>query len=96
MVLSEMKKTSQFSKNFIKNCRKIVMQDIFLKFNFNTLTNCMTFTMNYHFFKKKIKIRKIEKLEANLHDKKRICDTCKKFNINIKSRISIDKNANSH
>ena len=45
------------------------MMDIFLKLIFNTPKIYITFTMIYHFYLKKMKIEKVEKLIANLHDK---------------------------
>ena len=39
----------------------------------------------------KMKNEKVEKLIENLHDKKRICDTHKKFKASTKSWISITK-----
>ena len=43
--------------------------DIFLKLIFNTPKINITFTMIYHFYLEKMKIEKVEKLIANLHDK---------------------------
>ena len=42
----------------------------FLDLIFNSLKNCMTFKMIYHFLPEKMKIEKVEKLVANLHDEK--------------------------
>ena len=46
-----------------------VMKGIFLKLMFNILKMYMIFIMIYNFYQKKLKIRKVEKLVANLHDK---------------------------
>ena len=46
---------------------RIVMKDIFLKIMFNIY---MTFTNDLPFLPKRIKIEKVEKVVANLHDKK--------------------------
>ena len=48
---------------------KKVMKDNFLKLLSNILKNCMTLTMSCHFYLKKRKLKKIEMLLANLHDK---------------------------
>ena len=45
------------------------MKGIFLKLMFNILKMYMIFIMIYNFYQKKLKIRKVEKLVANLHDK---------------------------
>ena len=45
------------------------MNDIFLKLMFNMLKRYMTFTMIYGFLPQRMKIEKVEKLLANLHDK---------------------------
>ena len=44
-----------------------VIKDILLKLMFNILKNYMTFTMIYQVFPERMKI--VEKLVANLHDK---------------------------
>ena len=44
------------------------MKNFFSKLMFNTLKNYMNF-MIYHFYLKRIKIEKVEKLVTNLHDK---------------------------
>ena len=49
---------------------KIEKKDIFLKLIFNILKYDMIFTMINHFFLKKMKIEKFEKLLANLYSKK--------------------------
>ena len=49
---------------------KAVMKDCLLKLMFNILKNYVTFTMIYHFLPERMKIEKVEKLVANLHDKK--------------------------
>ena len=64
------------NKDFIM---KIVIKDTFSKPLFNIQKNCMNL-MIYSFSLKKIKIGKVEKLIANLHDQKRICYTFKTRN----------------
>ena len=61
--------TSQFNEDFIKTILKKDMRDIFSKLMFNILKNDMNFIMIYHFHQKNMKIKKIEKLVTNLHDK---------------------------
>ena len=45
------------------------MKCTFLKLMFNIMKDYMNFIIVYHFYQKKMKIEKVEKLEANLHDK---------------------------
>ena len=45
------------------------------------------------FSSERIKILKVEKLVANLRDRKWICYTNKNFKTSTKSRISLEKNA---
>ena len=47
---------------------KKVMKDIFSKLMSNELKNYMNFIMIYHFYQKRMKIEKVERLLANLHD----------------------------
>ena len=49
---------------------KIVMKDIFLKLMFNILKNSRNPHNDLQFLLERIKIEKVEKLVANLHDKK--------------------------
>ena len=48
---------------------KKVLKDIFVKMMFNILNIYMNFIMIYHFYQKKMKIEKVEKRAASLHDK---------------------------
>ena len=48
---------------------KKLMDDIFSKLMFNILKDYINFILLYHFYQKKMKIEKVEKLVANLHDK---------------------------
>ena len=45
-----------------------VMKDIFSKLMSNELKNYMNFIMIYHFYQKRMKIEKVERLLANLRD----------------------------
>ena len=45
------------------------MKCTFLKLMFNIMKNYMNFIIVYQFYQKKMKTAKVEKLEANLHDK---------------------------
>ena len=63
---------NQCNKDFKKKKKTImnkIMNDIFLKLMFNMLKRYMTFTMIYGFLPQRMKIEKVEKLLANLHDK---------------------------
>ena len=71
---------------------KIVMKDISLKLMFNIIKNC-----NDLLFLQRIKIEQVEKLVADLHDKKRMSHTHEKFKRSIiKSWISSEKSAQCH
>ena len=69
--------TSSFNEDFLKKLFKIlmkrrswnVMNDIFLTFMFSTMENYMNFTMTCHFLPERMKLEKVEKPVANLHDK---------------------------
>ena len=49
------------------------------------------FHNNLPFLPERMKIQKVGKLVGNLHDKKRICRSLKKFKASIKSWISLKK-----
>ena len=63
--------TSEFDENFKKIIMKKVMKDISLKLISNTQKIYITFTMIYNlpFLPERIKMQKVKKLVANLHDK---------------------------
>ena len=61
--------TSQLMKISRKAITKIVMEGIFLKSMFNILKNYIAFKIIY-VLSERMKIEKVEKLVANLHDKK--------------------------
>ena len=48
---------------------KKVMKDIFLNLKSNTYKVYMTSTIIYHFYLKELKLKKVKKFIANLHDK---------------------------
>ena len=48
---------------------KKVTKDVFSKFLFSTPKNYMNFIMIYHFYQKERKLKKEEKLVANLYNK---------------------------
>ena len=56
------KDISQFNEYFIKNYKKKVTKDIFMKLMFNTLKNYMNFIMVYHFYLKERKLKKSKNL----------------------------------
>ena len=61
---------SAFNEDFIKSfIDKKKMNDILFKRIFSIPKICITFTMNYHFYQKEWKLKKVEKIVANLHDK---------------------------
>ena len=53
------KDTAQFNEDLIKNYR---IDDIFLKLIFNILKSYMIFTMIYHFYQKKTKLKQSKSL----------------------------------
>ena len=66
------------------------MKDILLKLMFSILQNNMNFIMTYHFLPERMKIEKVGKFIANLHDK---TEYVKKFKASIKSWISFEKSS---
>ena len=65
------KNASKFNKDFIRKAiMKIVMKDIFLQLMLNILKNYMIFTMIYLFLSERMKIENVDKVAADLHDKK--------------------------
>ena len=61
---------SEFDERFTKVIMEKVMKDIFLKFIFSTLKIYIKPKTICHFLPEKRKIGKVEKLVANLHEKK--------------------------
>ena len=73
---------------------KKVMKDIFSKLIFNILKNYMNFTMIYHFYLKESKLKKVEKLVTNLHDKTEYFIPIRGLiKASIKSRINFEKSS---
>ena len=69
-VLSGLKMYHNLVKILWKTVMKIVMKDILLKLMFNILKKYPSFTMICPFLCEIMKIEKVEKLVANLQDKK--------------------------
>ena len=65
------------------------MKDIVLKLMFGFLKKLHDLHSVLPFLPERIKIEKAEKLIANLHDKKRLYYTHKKFKTSIKSWINL-------
>ena len=78
--------TSQFNKDFIKSYNEDFKWNIFLNLMLHKLHN------NSSFLPERMKIESIEKLVANLHDKKE-CHTQAKFKTRTKSWISFEESA---
>ena len=60
--------TSQLNEDFIKNHDKESDEGFYFKLMFDILKNYMNFIMIYHFYQNEWKLKKLEKLVANLHD----------------------------
>ena len=62
--------TSQFSKYFIENYNEDSDTGYFLEVDLQYPEELHEFIMIYHFLRERMKIKKVEKLVAILHDKK--------------------------
>ena len=60
--------TSQLNEDFIKNHDKESDEGFYFKLMFDILKNYMNFIMIYHFYQNEWRLKKLEKLVANLHD----------------------------
>ena len=65
----EIKDTSQFIKDFIKNYNEERDERYFLKVDVQYLEKLHELDNDLQFLPERMKIRKLEKLVANLHDK---------------------------
>ena len=65
----EIKDTSQFIKDFIKNYNEERDERYFLKVDVQYLEKLHELDNDLQFLHERMKIRKLEKLVANLHDK---------------------------
>ena len=63
------KDTSQFNEDFIKNCNEESDEGNFLKVNVQYLEKLHELHNDLPFLPERMKIEKVEKLVANLHDK---------------------------
>ena len=89
------KETSKFNEDFIKSCNEDGDVGYSIEVNAQYPKELHELYHDLPFLPERMKIEKVEKLAANLHDK-RICNTHKKFKTSIKSCISIEKSAKSH
>ena len=64
-----MKDTSQFNEDFIKNYNEEKDEGYFLEIDVQYLEEVPEFHNNLPFFSEIMKVRKVENLETNLHDK---------------------------
>ena len=83
--------TSQFMKDFMKIYKEDSNTGYFIEVDLQYPKKFINFIMTYTFLPKRMEIENIEKLVANLRNKK--CYTHKKLKASIKSRISIEKSA---
>ena len=67
--LERIKNTSQFNEDFIKNYNEESHEGCFLEVDVQYFKNYIKFIMIYHFLPERMKIKKVEKLVANFHDK---------------------------
>ena len=81
----------QFNEEFIKNYNEESDEGYFLQGDVQYLEKLHELHNDLPFVPERMKMEKVEKLVANLHDKW-ICDAHKKFKTSIKSWISLEKN----
>ena len=63
------KDTSQFNEDFIKNYNEEIDEGYFLEFNVQYIEKLYEIYNDLPFLPERMKIEKLEKLVANLHDK---------------------------
>ena len=85
--------TSQFSKDFIENCNEDSDEECFLEVGVQFLEELHELHNDLPFLPEKMKIEKVEKLVANLLDKKQEIYTHKKFRTSIKSTKYFSENS---
>ena len=85
--------TSQFTKDFLKNYNEDCDEGCFLEVDVQYLENLHKLFNYLLFLRERMKIKKVEKLVANLHDKEKYCYIHKKFKTSIKSWISFEKSS---
>ena len=86
---------SEFDESFIKNYNNESEEGYFIEVDFQYPENLHNLRNDSPFLPKRMKIEKVEKLVANLHDKNELCYSQKKFETSIKSWISFEKNSQS-
>ena len=84
---------SQHNEDFIKSYNEDSDEGYSLKIDVQCPEKLHEVHNDLAFLPKRMKIEKIENVVANLHVKKRICQTQKKFKTSIKSWISIEKSS---
>ena len=84
---------SEFNESFIKSYNEENDKGYFLEVDFQYPNNLHNLPNDLLFLHERIKIEKVERLAANLHDKKRICYSHNKFKTSIKSWISFGKSS---
>ena len=79
--------TCQFNENFIKNYNKKSEEGYFLEVDIQYPEELHELHNDFPYILERMKIEKVEKLVANLHNKNE-CYSHKKFKTNLKSWIS--------
>ena len=83
--------TSWLRKDFKENYNDDSGEGYFLEVDFYHFEKLYNLHHDLPFLPENMLIQKVEKLEPNLHDKKRIFHTHKKFKTSVKSWISTEK-----
>ena len=83
--------TSQFNENFIKSYNDASDAGYFLEVDVQYSEKIHNLHNDLFFLPERMKIEKVQKHVANLHDKKKICHAHTKFKTLTKSLISIEK-----
>ena len=90
------KDTSQFNEDFIKNYNEESDEGYFLEVDVQYLEKLHELHNDLPFLPERMKIEKVEKLVANLHDKTEYFRHIKKFKTGIKLWINFKKTSWSH
>ena len=77
----------------MKNYNEDSDEGCFLEVDVQYLENLHKLFNYLLFLRERMKIKKVEKLVANLHDKEKYCYIHKKFKTSIKSWISFEKSS---
>ena len=85
--------TSQLNEDFIKSYNQESDEGYFLEVDIQSLVKLHELHNDLPFLPERMKIEKVEKAVAKLHDKNGVCESHTKFKASIKSRINFEKSS---